>query len=243
MRPGPEHESWLRRAYDQLNFLSVPPTPDLVPATRYDEIFDQIRAMPPDARQVLIDQLARQHERLDRDTESVRARGSDLLTATGVMSGVLALIVPVTTAIHAGFGAPSKPALVLFGIAAIAFLVVIYCGVACVVLAIRSQEPGWSSVVEMRPIAGQSVLAFTLDYAFKLQIAYLDNDSRLTIRVSFLRQAQTLFRTLIQALALLVVVSLVAIAIDAFTSGHSVVQPTKLMPSNASSASLSRPVP
>ncbi len=213
---------WPSRLYKRLRFWDKLPNAKVLSEAERETAWDRIRTMRPAARQMFIDALIRQNARVAADIESVANRGTALLTATGVISGVLALLVPVGAAIQGRLHAPSIFAFGLLILAGAAFVAVVYCALATVVLAIRSQEVGYFSLVEMRPGVGESALAYELDYAYQLYLAYSDNDSRLTVLVSYLRDAQAYFRGLAQALTMLVVISAMAIASSAFVAGSAV---------------------
>jgi len=203
--------SW-RRAYDWINFWSRLPRAILLTQQQHQQISEQIRTMPPAGRRLLITAWERQNDQLSKDLESVRNRGMALLTATGVISGVITLLIPIIAAAHGELKPTSLLPAVLLFVAVVAFLVTTYCAVATVVLGIRSQEVDVWAQSELHPGDGNSALAYELVYAFTLYITYSDNVSRFANPVGYLRQAQAYFRTLVQALAVLLLASVVAVA-------------------------------
>jgi len=199
-----------RRVWDWIDFWSrLDPAP-LVDDAGKEAIRDALRSMHPETRQFLISTWIRQNEQLGRDLESVRTRGSALLAATGVITGVLTLLVPIGALIHSTFRPSSPVGLVLLGLAALAFVAMLYFALASVVLAIRSQEVDYWGQSELIPELRASFVSYELEYAFSQYVTYTDNVSRLRNPVGYLRQAQFYFRLLVFALAGLVAASVLA---------------------------------
>jgi hypothetical protein len=206
-----------RTIYNWVNFWSrLAPAPLLTPV-QHEVISEQLRTMDPGSRRFLIDAWKRQNDQLSKDLDSVRARGTALLTATGVISGVLALLVPVAAAIHGGVSPATRFSLVLLGLAAGAFGLTIYCAVATAVLGMRSQEVDFWGQNEMHPGTRGSPIGYELQYAFSLYVTYTDNLSRLGNPVGYLRQAQAYFRLLVMALAALVILAGLALFVGALS--------------------------
>lgn len=211
--------NWWVRAWKWVAFWERLPIARPLDDTEREAVWDQIRAMKPDARQLFIGSLARQNDRIAQDVQSVTNRGTALLAATGVITSVLTILIPASAAIHANIKPESPLALAVLAAVALDAIVVLYCALATVLLAIRSQEVGYWSLVEMSLNSGQSALALELDHTYQLYLAYSDNDGRLTVLISYLRNAQAYFRTLAQALTVLVLVAALAIVAGAINFG------------------------
>src|SRR5713226_4552200 len=79
---------WPSRLYKRLRFWDKLPNAKVLSEAERETAWDRIRTMRPAARQMFIDALIRQNARVAADIESVANRGTALLTATGVISGV-----------------------------------------------------------------------------------------------------------------------------------------------------------
>lgn len=221
-----EGDPWYERLWKWMDFWSNLKPPTLVNEPGKEEISRAIASLGVDARRFLTDVWVRQNDELARDLESVRNRGSGLLAATGVITGVLTLLVPISALIHATLSPRSPLAVLLLVLAALAFVVLIYCALGTVVLAIRAQEVGFWGQAEMKPASKQTLKDIELEHAFSLYVTYTDNIERLRNPVGYLRQAQVYFRVLVFALAGLVVASVLAGAVGAATVQDTTKTPT-----------------
>jgi hypothetical protein len=166
-----------------------------------------------------------------------------LLTAAGVISGVLALLVPVAAVIQGGVNPATWFDGVLLGVALAAFGLTIYCAVATAVLGMRSQEVDFWGQSEMHPGTRESPVGYELEYAFSLYVTYLDNLSRLGNPVGYLRQAQAYFRAVVIALAALVVLAALALFFGALSPASAPSGTRHLTPTPSAVASTTRAGP
>jgi hypothetical protein len=211
---------WWKQLWDWLDFWSSLPKAKLVDEDGKREAKQKIASLTPQAVKYLVEAWIRQNDELARDLESVRSRGAALLAATGVITGVLTLLVPITASIHASLEPNSLVATALVILAGIAFVVLIYCALGTVVLAIRSQEVDFWGQAEMKAQGNQQLSDIEQEYAFSLYVTYTDNIERLKNPVGYLRQAQVYFRLLVFALAGLVVASVLTGALGASTAAQ-----------------------
>jgi hypothetical protein len=162
--------------------------------------------------QLFIKSWENRYKEIVDDRAAVRSRGANLLPATGVIAGVVALVVPVGTWVTGvlhfkSVGATALGVLVLIWIA-----LILYCGVAATFLAIRAQEVSdWGSV-EMftHPPTGQKG-DYDIEYCCSLYVASRLNRRILDSYVRYLNDAQLYFRLLVMVIALLVISSLAAV--------------------------------
>jgi hypothetical protein len=241
----PSKPNWFRRAWNWFDFWSRLEPAVLVTEDNKAQIQDAIRLMKPETRKFLADVWVRQNDGFSRDLESIRTRATSLLAATGVITGVLTLLVPVAPLIRTSFAPSSVVAIGLLVLAAAAFVAMIYCALGTVVLAVRAQEVDFWGQSELKPSSPSSKEAYELLYGFSLYVTYTDNVSRLRNPAGYLRQAQAYFRVLVFALAGLVVASVLAGAIGSLNTSN-VKQPVSRQsssPSTSSSASGTRMTP
>jgi hypothetical protein len=228
--PNEAPSGW-KTLYNWLDWWSRLPPPEFLTPDEHTAVFEHLRIMRKESRDLLVRAWERQNDELGRDLESVRTRGMALLTATGVVSGVLALLVPVVAALHIGLNPASFLDDVLLGLAGGAFALTIYCAVATAVLGIRSQEVGSWAQNEMHPGTHDTVVGYELEYAYRVYVTYSDNARRFSNPPGYLRQAQTYFRLLVEALGGLVVLAGISLVVGALTqsvpivSSHAVVSP------------------
>jgi hypothetical protein len=232
--------SRLRKVWNWVDFWSRLDPPELVSEEQKARIREEIRKMSPETRSFLTDVWVRQDANFFQDLESIRRRGSSLLAATGVITGVVTLLVPIAAFIHASISPTSFTARALLGLTALAFFVIIYCAAGTVILAIRSQQVDYWGQTELKPVADRSTVGYELLYASSLYITYTDNVSRLRSPAGYLRQAQSYFRVLVLALASLVVASVLASAAGALTVPRGSQPATTVSSSPAGPASHSR---
>ena len=212
-----QHIGRIRRIWAWIDFWSRLEPADLVDDAEKERIRAALRSMRPETRQFLTDVWIRQNEQLARDLESARSRGTSLLAATGVITGVLTLLVPIGALVHSTFRPSSRLATGLLILVGAAFVAMIYFALGSIVLAIRAQEVDFWGQSELLPGMGRSNLAYELEYAFSQYVTYTDNVGRLRNPVGYLRQAQVYFRLFVFALAGLVVASVLAGAAGALT--------------------------
>ncbi len=211
----PDPKSRLRRAWELIDFWSPLPEADRLSDQDREALTERLLKVPADGRQVLTRSWERQYDEIREDTASVRARGVALLTATGVISGVLALLVPLATGLHSTLNLKSLPLVFLTLIAILAFVLILYCAVGTVVLAIRAQEVAFWGQSELHILDRNGKVRYEIEYAISLYVTYTDNVQRLRNPAGYLRQAQVYFRTLVQALAAFVAVALLLVALGA----------------------------
>src|SRR4029077_7183054 len=96
-----------RRLYNWVDWWSQLAPAVTLTAAEHALITEHLRVMAPKSRQLLTGIWERQNEQLNQDLESVRGRGAALLTATGVVSGVLTLLIPVVALVHIGWNTTS----------------------------------------------------------------------------------------------------------------------------------------
>lgn len=200
--------------------------------------------MGPESRAFLVRAWERQYDEAREDAQSVRTRGIALLTATGVISGVLTLLLPVTAALRVALNLNSPGSIIPILVAAIAFFLMLWCATGTVVLAIKAQAVGVWSQSSVKPLQGRDMVGYELEYAFNTYVAGADNINRLANPAGYLRQAQWYFMSLVFALTALVLASALTVVLGAATASSGASAPhTKPLPTATIASSGARTSP
>jgi hypothetical protein len=151
-----------------------------------------------------------QYKDVRDDLTAVRGRATNLLSATGIISGVVALVVPLATWFVAllRFNNFATSIVGLFTLLLIACL--LWSAIAAVYLSVSAQQVAKWTLFDTIPRPENRKAAYEVDYTQSLYVASVEDSKRVDNFVRYLHDAQRYFKILIAALVILVAASIFA---------------------------------
>ncbi len=193
-----------------------------MPEDEQDEIRQRLKDVKDQSLQVLIKSWEDLYQSLCNDLAAVRTRAASLLSATGIIAGVVALVTPLGTWLAVNLRFKSAAAIGLGVMILIVIGALLYCGVAAAFLAVRAQEVGPWSLIVMRIHPSRDKHDNEIEYGHSIYVASMENKDILRrIYVRYLNDAQLYFRLLVIVLAVLVIVALLGLWLGQPTSSPS----------------------